>query len=198
MINPADVTACLVTRGDQPEMMERIRESLIFDDVVIWDNSERYDVKTAGRYYALREFRTREVVYFQDDDVIVPASTQRELCKAYMPSVVSANWGHGENPAGYDDLPLVCAGAILDADLPWQAAERYLERWPLDEDFLYYCDFAIGVLYREFRHLHLPFEIDMAIAQHPSRLCNQPWAADMKARVTEQARQVRDEALVAA
>lgn len=181
----------LVTRGDQPEMMRRIEESLIFEDVVVWDNSAREDRKTAGRYWALLE-ETRSVVYFQDDDVIVPRETQRRLCEAYMPRVVVANWGHGENPDGYDDLPLVCGGAILDADLPWEAANRYLEQWPLDEDFLYYCDFAIGVLYEDFRHLYLPFEIEMAVAQHPSRLCNQPWAKEMKYRVTRQAREVRD------
>lgn len=182
----------LVTRGDQPEMMERIRQSLIFPRVRVWDNSQRYDVKTAGRYYLLKELRADAVVYFQDDDVIVPPETQRRLCEAYMPRVVIANYGHGENPDGYDDLPLVCGGAILDALLPWRAADRYLELWPLDEDFHYYCDFAIGVLYEDFRHLHLPFEINMPIAQHPSRLCNQPWAKEMKYRVTQQARQVRD------
>jgi hypothetical protein len=185
------VTAVLVTRGDQPEMMKRIQKSLIFDDVVVWDNSVREDRKTAGRYWALLE-ETKGIVYFQDDDVIVPTETQWRLLETYMSGVVIANWGHGENPAGYDDLPLVCGGAVLDAELPWEAANRYLEQWPLDEDFLYYCDFAIGVLYEDFRHLFLPFEIEMPVAQHPSRLCNQPWAAEMKARVTNQARQVRD------
>jgi hypothetical protein len=198
MIEPRDVTAVLVTRGDQPQMMERIRESLIFEHVVVWDNSERYDVKTAGRYYAIREYRTNDVVYFQDDDVIVPEKTQRRLCEAYMPGVVIANYGHGEDDGGYGDLPLVGGGAILDADLPWKAAERYLEHYPLDEDFLHYADFAIGVLYEDFRHLYLPFEIELAVAQHPSRLCNQPWAAEMKERVTQHARAIRDGALVAA
>jgi hypothetical protein len=191
-MTPEDVTAVLVTRGDQPEMMRRIRESLIFDDVIVWDNSEREDRKTAGRYFALLEGETQDVVYFQDDDVIVPPETQSRLVDAYMSGVVIANYGHGSNDGGYGDLPLVCGGAVLDADLPLAAMDRYLEHWPLDEDFLYYCDFAIGVLYEDFRHLYLPFEIEMAVAQHPSRLCNQPWAAEMKARVTEQARQVRD------
>jgi hypothetical protein len=172
VIEPGDVTAVLVTRGDQPEMIRRIQDSLIFDDVLVWDNSVRPDRKTAGRYWAL-DLGTRHVVYFQDDDVIVPADTQRRLVQEYMPGVVIANYGHGENDGGYGDLPLVCGGAVLDCDLPWAAANRYFEHYPLDEDFL-------------------PFEIEMPVAQHPSRLCNQPWAADMKLRVTEQARQVRD------
>jgi hypothetical protein len=186
-----DVTAVLVTRGDQPEMMERILDSLIFDDVVVWDNSVQEDRKTAGRYFALME-ASFGPVYFQDDDVVVPPETQRRLVEAYMPGVVIANYGHGENDGGYGDLPLVCGGAVLDSGLPLEAMDRYLEHWPLDEDFLYYCDFAIGVLYEDFRHLYLPFHIEFPVAQHPSRLCNQPWAADMKARVTNQARQVRD------
>jgi hypothetical protein len=191
VIDPREVTACLVTRGDQPEMMERIRESLIFDDVVVWDNSVDQDFKTFGRYMAMTR-SLASVVYFQDDDVLVPPETQRRLCEAYMPGVVIANYGHGENDGGYGDLPLVCGGAVLDADLPFRAAARYEEHWPLGEDFNYYCDFAIGVLYEDFRHLYLPFEINLPIAQHPSRLCNQPWAAEMKERVTNRARQVRD------
>lgn len=190
-MRPADVTAVLVTRGDQPAMLERIVESLIFDDVVVWDNSLGDDRKTAGRYFALLE-ASFGVVYFQDDDVIVPRETQRRLVDAYMPDVVVANYGHGENPDGYDDLPLVCGGAVLDAGLPWEALDRYLEHWPLDDGFLYEADFIAGVLYRDFRHLFLPFDIDLAIAQAPERLCNQPWQRELKLKITNQARAVRD------
>jgi hypothetical protein len=63
---------------------------------------------------------------------------------------------------------------------------------------MYEADFVAGVLYPTFRHLHLPFEIDLAIAQHPSRLCNQPWQLDLKYQVTERARQIRDAAAVPA
>lgn len=197
-MNASDVTACLVTRGDQPEMIERIRESLIFGHVVVWDNSQRaLDAKCAGRYYALEEAPT-SVAWLQDDDVIVPPDTQQRLLDAYMPGVVVANWGHGLTPDGYDDLPLVCGGAILDTDLPWPALNRYLEHWPADDGFLYEADFVAGVLYDDFRHLHLPFEINMSVAQHPSRLCNQPWQKDLKFEITERARAIRDGAMVAA
>ena len=196
-VSPADVTAVLVTRGDQPAMMAQILDSLVFEDVVMWDNSKRHhDFKTSGRYMAITH--SDGVVYFQDDDVIVPPETQRRLCEAYMPRVVIANYGHGEDDGGYGDLPLVGAGAVMDAALPLDATERYRQYWPLNEDFNYYCDFAIGVLYEDFRHLYLPFHIELEVARHPSRLCNQPWAAEMKARVTNQARAVRDGSLVAA
>lgn len=193
-MKPSGVTAVLVTRGDQPEQLERIVESLIFDDVVVWDNSVREDRKTAGRYFALLE-ASFGPVYFQDDDVLVPPDTQRRLVEAYTPGVVIANWGHGSDTGGYDDLPLVGGGAVLDADLPWLGLERYLEHWPLDDGFLYEADFIAGVLYDDFRHLFLDFEINLAIAQAPERLCNQPWQAELKLRITNQARAVRDMAL---
>lgn len=192
MLNASEVTACLVTRGDQPEMMARILDSLIFPNVVVWDNSQRpEDWKTAGRYAAMWEAKT-PVVYFQDDDVVVPRSTQRVLLSHYEPGAMVANWGHGENPDGYDDLPLVCGGAVVDRRLPWEALDRYLEHYPMDDGFYYEADFIAGVLYPAFKHLHLPFHIEMAVAQHPSRLVNQPWQKELKLRITNQAREIRD------
>lgn len=192
MIAVEHVTAALVTRGDQPEAMERILESLIFPNVVIWDNSvEPLDAKCAGRYMAALKAPTG-VVYFQDDDVIVPPETQQAIADAYTPGIMVANWGHGENPDGYDDLPLVCGGAIIEQFLPWRALGQYLAHWPFDEGFMYEADFIAGILYPAFRHLELPFEIDLEIAQHPSRLCNQQWQRDLKFLVTERARAIRD------
>lgn len=193
MVSPKKVTACLVTRGDQPDMMTRILDSLIFDDIVIWDNSRQPDKKTAGRYHAIK-VGANDQVYFQDDDVIVPPETQRALVAAYEPGMMTAVYGHGQTPAGYDDLPLVCGGGIVDRDMPWQAIGRYAEHHQLDESFDYYCDFAVGVLYPMFKHIRLRFDIELDVAQHPSRLCNQPFARQMKADVTARARAIRDAA----
>lgn len=175
-VSPEMVTACLVTRGDQPMMLERIRASLIFDRVIVWDNSRHPDWKCAGRYMAAALAPT-ELVYFQDDDVIVPAPTQADLLRASDAVAdghvdIVANWGHGENPDGYDDLPLVCGGAICDRASAWRAIARWAD--------------------------HHPIEIDYAVAQHPSRLCNQPWQRDLKLEVTNRARAIRDGAAVAA
>lgn len=198
MIDASQISAVLVTRGDQPDMLRRIGDSLIFDHVTVWDNSKQEDWKTAGRYAAVKFWHHHPVVYFQDDDVIVPPETQRRLVEAYMPGVVVANWGHGENPDGYDDLPLVCGGAVLDADLPWQALDRYLAEWPDDDAFRYEADFVAGVLYPDFRHLHLPFHIELEVAQHETRLCNQPWQRDLKLEITNRARAIRDRVAVTA
>jgi hypothetical protein len=192
MINREKVTACLVTRGDQPEMMARIQQSLIFADVIVWDNSAGQDEKCAGRYWACAQAKT-PFVYFQDDDVIVPPETQVQLCLEHTTEMIcTANWGHGETPAGYDDLPLVCGGAIVNAEAPWAAIRRYVDHWPMDDEFRYEADFVVGALYPRFRHVFLPFDIDLSIAQHPSRLCNQPWQRDMKQKITERARAIRD------
>jgi hypothetical protein len=189
-----NVTACLVTRGDQPEMMARIRESLIFDQVVVWDNSVDPDWKCAGRYMAMLLAPT-ELCYFQDDDVIVPPDTQHELVRKsveFEHADVVANWGHGENPDGYDDLPLVCGGAVASKRAAWDAIARYGARYPLDQEFMYEADFAVGVLYRSFEHVRLPFEINLEVAQHGSRLVNQPWQRDLKLKITRRARKIRD------
>ena len=195
-----DVTACLVTRGDQPEMMKRIVNNLIFDNVIVWDNSRDPDWKCAGRYMAAAMSPT-EAVYFQDDDVFVPQDTQQALYDAWNepgPCDIISTWGHGENPDGYDDLPLVCGGAIAHKQSCWDAIREYAEHWPLDTAFMYEADFAVGVLYPEVEHLHLPFDINYEIAQHPSRLCNQPWQKDLKLEITNRARAIRDGVLAPA
>ena len=187
------ITACLVTRGDQPEMMERIRDSLIFKRVIVWDNSRMDDWKCAGRYMAAL-MAHGNLVYWQDDDVVVPRETQQELVTEFAMhmSPIVANWGHGENPDGYDDLPLVCGGAIADRRYAWQAIARYAEHHPLDEGFKYEADFIVGVLYPSFVHVHLPFDIEMPVAQDASRLVNQPWQKELKLEMTERARRIRD------
>ena len=199
MIDAGDVTACLVTRGDQPEMMRRIEASLLpYADMIVWNNKHNLDRKCAGRYAAAMLADT-DAVYFQDDDVVVPQSTQQALLDAYEPGEpIVATWGHGENPDGYDDLPLVCGGAVASVKHISEAQLMYAREYPLDEEFDYEADFAIGVLYPSFRHLHLPFDINMPVAQHPSRLVNQPWQRDLKFKITERARAIRDRQPVAA
>lgn len=192
MLTVDQITACLVTRGDQPAMIDRILDSLIFDRVVVWDNSRDPDWKCAGRYMAAALADT-DWVYWQDDDVIVPPSTQATLVHEAGDVDVLANWGHGDTPDGYDDLPLVCGGAVARKQAAWQAIARYAYHHPLDQAFMYEADFVVGALYTSWRHLHLPFHIEMEVAQHPSRLCNQPWQKDLKLELTNRARAIRDQ-----
>ena len=184
------VSACLVTRGDQPEQLERIIGTLPYDEVIVWDNKP-VDLLCAGRYAAM-ESAKHDVVYFQDDDTLF--HHHDKLMAAFEYGRITAVYGHGDNDGGYGDLPLVCGGALVDRNTVRDAVWKY-NPLPLDvgwtRDELAYADFAVGVL-APFRHVHLPFQINYPIAQHTSRLVNQPWAADAKARVTQRARMIRD------
>jgi hypothetical protein len=189
MLKTSDVTACLVTRGDVD--LRPILDTLIWDNVIVWDNSVREDMKTAGRYHATMEAKT-PVVYYQDDDVLVPRTTQLALLDAYEPGIPTAVYAHGETPDGYEDVLLVGAGALVPAAVPWKALNRYLDFWPADDGFHYDCDFIAGTLYPIVKNVRLPFTIQLELAQHPSRLCNQPWQYDLKFDVTQRARAIRD------
>lgn len=199
MLDPRDVTAVLITRGDQPDMIRRILESLLpYGEIIVWDNSVRDNRRIFSRFLAMSE-AAGEVCYTQDDDCLVPPDTQRALLGAYEPGVIVSNYGHGDNDGGYGDLPLPCGGALYPVAESWGAIDAYREEyglhtWGRDEDA--YCDFLVGVL-TPFKQLRLPFEINMPVAQHPSRLCNQPWAAQAKADVTGRARAIRDRELAA-
>lgn len=190
-MDAVDVTACLVTRGDVD--LDPILDTLIFPEVIVWDNSERPDWKVAGRYLAALESDT-ELVYFQDDDTIVPEATQLELVESFDDAIsaeIVANWGHGEDHAGYDDLPLVCGGAIARKSACWDAIIRYGAEHPLDDAFMYECDFVVGVLYENWEHVHLPFEI-RDVAYNGKRLADEPWQRDLKLEMTTRARAIRD------
>jgi hypothetical protein len=191
MLRASDVSACLVTRGDQPEQMARIIETLPYGEVIVWDNSQHdTDYLTYGRYMAMSAAR-HQVVYFQDDDTLF--THHDELMAAYEPGTITAVYAHGNNNGDYGDLPLVGGGALADRKVVSDAIIQYGSHATWDRDDLAYADFAVGVL-TPFKHVELPFEINMPVAQHPSRLCNQPWAADAKARVTARARAIRDAA----
>lgn len=186
LISAAEVSACLVTRGDVD--LAPILETLPYGELIVWDNSQRAcDFKVFGRYAAAALARN-EVVYFQDDDCIF--RHHERLLAAYEPGLIVSTYGHGENPDGYDDLPLVCGGALVDRELPARAFARYLERFPRDDGFLYEADFICGVL-TPFRHVDLPFEI-RDVAYNGARLADEPWQRELKLKITNQARELRD------
>ena len=189
MLEPRNVTACLITRGDT-DLKPIIGTFIGYGEILIWDTL-RDDMGVYGRYQLVSEARN-PVVYVQDDDCIVPRDTQLELLQAYEAGLLVANWGHGSTPAGYDDVALVHAGAILDRDLPARAFTRYLEHYPWDDDMEREADMIVGCL-TPHRHVHLPYQI-LPVAWSPSRMCNQPWQREKKMRVTNRCRWIRDHA----
>jgi hypothetical protein len=100
-VNPSDVTACLVTRGNVN--MDPILDSLIFPNVIVWNNLEREDARTYGRYLAAEEAST-DVVYFQDDDTLVSPEKQQALLDLWEPGVYLSNMEDTRNRSEYPEL----------------------------------------------------------------------------------------------
>lgn len=194
MITAKDISACLVTRGNCD--MQPILDTLPYDDVVIWDNSKRpVDLKVYGRYAAIQEAKNMWI-YFQDDDVIF--TEHDALIRHYNRCsdggnrlwAHAANDAHGPNRAGYDDLALSAAGAILWRDLPSIAFSKYIRRHPVDAGFLYEADFIFGVL-TPFREIELPYTRLYADDDSHGHLCRQPWQEDLKLEYTNRARRIK-------
>ena len=170
-------------------MIERIIATLPYEEVIVWDNSKMGDYKIYGRFKAM-ELASNEVCYTQDDDCLF--RYHDELMAEYEDGVPTYVYGHYPEEGGFGDLPLPCGGALVPKSVAFAAFERYLSVWPEDEAFYYEADFVVGPLYPTFKQVHLPFEINYSVAQHESRLCNQPWQAATKLELTTRARSIRD------
>lgn len=124
-MSPDDVQAVVVTRGGYD--ISEVLESLIFDDVLVWDNSKLPNLRCWGRYAATL-LTDKRYIYFQDDDCIVDPLTQAAICVAHEhegDDVIVANmdppWGHGH------PLWLLPSGGLLThRDLPARAFAKWL------------------------------------------------------------------------
>jgi hypothetical protein len=186
-ITPAEITAIIVTRGNVD--LAPCLETLPYDQVIVWDNSQReHDYKIFGRYAAIPEAR-HPVIYWQDDDVIF--RHHDELLKHYQPGVLIANmdddWRLG---AGYnDDLVLFGAGSLCDAHLPSIVFDRYLQQHPWDDELLVEADFAFGVLAPWVR-VNIPFEV-RPFSDEPGRLWNTEGQTSRKWNMIQRAKDLQ-------
>jgi glycosyltransferase involved in cell wall biosynthesis len=191
MIDPAEVSAVLVTRGDVDlsRILETIGEAGIAD-VVIWDNAEREDLKTFGRYAALPEAK-HDIVFFQDDDIVLPPDTIQGIIAAYEPGVICANMAPGW-VSGRDlhDSVFVGAGGVLDRDLPDKAFAKYDRLYPRDEVFYLYPEAMVSIPSR-IKRVDLPLEV-LPWGYAPNRMVSQPWFEDRMAESIRRGRKVRD------
>jgi hypothetical protein len=162
VIDPADVTAVIPTRGDVP--LGPILRSLIFDHVIVWNNSLCGDHGALARWMFGND---ASAVYTQDDDCLVPADAQRALCAAYEPGLLVSNMNPGHN-AGMPHLALPGWGAVFDPFETNAAAERWADAEPGDhggEDWMRIgCDIVIPTLCRsvmlDLGHENLPYAWD--------------------------------------
>lgn len=138
MIDPQQVTAVIVTRGN--EDLAPVLDSLQdFRGPLVWDNSERgQDLKVFGRYMLAAQALT-EYVYVQDDDCIVDTA---RLCADYRPGELLCNVKPDHHQAyrtHYPGITLVGWGAIFPKSMVDFSA--YLAEFP-DDDELFFreCD----------------------------------------------------------
>lgn len=117
-----NVSAVLVTRGDVD--ITEILNSLPFDDVVVWNNSERDDLSCYGRFAGVAEAK-HDWIYVQDDDLIVP-----------VPALLDA-WDGGRgivaNKPPAEEWRFLGCGALFHRDLV--NFDRYHARYPGDPEF---------------------------------------------------------------
>lgn len=158
------VSAILVTRGDVA--LTEIVESLSpFNEVIVWNNSQREDLGIYGRYAAIHEAKNT-VIAVQDDDVLV--TCWDEILAAYEPGRLTVNY-----PEPWD-IPWVARGAVFDCELPGVAFARYLAVHPFDRYFTHQaCDGVFGLLTEEVQVIDHGSE-DLPHGFHDGRVSTTP------------------------
>lgn len=209
-----NVSACLVTRGNVD--MQPVIDSLPRDwEIVLWSNGERMvwrsdgwaevcsDISVYGRYAAI-EYASHDLIYVQDDDVIVsdPAAIVAEWCEASgrreplglpMAEHIVANMPQEFRHDGYTDSCLVGFGACFHRDLPTRVFDRFFDmgfefEW---SEFNRTCDVVFTTL-APARVLVNVHKTNREFAEDPDRMYRQPEHVGGRKRMLELSRKVRD------
>ncbi len=150
-MSPDEVTACLVTRGNIN--LRPILDGLIFKNVIVWDNSRSPNCRTFGRYAAMIGSAT-DVVYVQDDDLVLPAESQRALLAMYEPGCIVANV-----PDWKQMLTFLGYGSVMGRALAGAALAPYLNDYLHEEGFqMVGCDVLVS-LRNTVVEASVPFEL---------------------------------------
>jgi hypothetical protein len=196
-VNVEDVTAVIVTRGDVS--LEPVLDSLVFPNVIVWNNSEKEEDKmTLGRALAALESST-EVVYSQDDDIVHSPENQMRILASYQPGFLSGcmwdEWSDGARRQGiengYDDLVFPGSGSISQRGLWLKSLERYLAHYAHDDFFQMWADTIIGVISPTIQ-LDIRFE-ELDWGNNDNRMAHMDDAVALKTEAIRRAREVRDE-----
>ena len=193
MLTPSDVTAVIVTRGDVD--LRLIRDSLIFDNIVVYDNSVEPDEMTYGRVIGAQRAPT-EVIYSQDDDLIHSHENQWRLLHSYdeerMVGCMWPEWSDGARRQGiengYDDLVFPGSGSISHRDTWLDAIDIYLDRYPRDDFFRLWSDTLIGVI-APTTAIDARFHI-LEVAENGLRMANLPDAVALKTEAITRGREI--------
>lgn len=131
---------------------------------VIWDNSQREDMKVYGYFSALTEVET-EYVITQADDAICPL---RELVAAWTPEDadrILLNVADG-------DTPWISFGGLFRKDLPDACFTEYLAHHPFDDEVKLWCEVIFTTL-TPWRNVDLG-KVDLPWCSAPNRMWMQP------------------------
>lgn len=195
MLSPSEVSAVIVTRGNVD--LTPILESLIFSDIVVYDNSVREDRKTYGRVLGARQAK-HTVIYSQDDDILHTPTDQARILAAYQEGFLTGcmwpEWSDGARRQGiqdgYDDLVFPGSGSISDLWLWEECLDEYLLEWPQDGFFDLWSDTIIGII-APTRQLDIRFG-ELPWADDDNRMAKLDDAVALKTEAIRRARIVRD------
>jgi hypothetical protein len=159
MIHPSEVSAVLVTRGDQDlsEITDNI-EAAGVTDIVVWDNSQRENLSCYGRYAGIAEAKN-EYIFHQDDDLVSPIP---ELLDLYDP--VRDRWAIVANNRIDEEWPLTAIGCVFHRDLA-DCFDDYIAVYGEDADFHRVCDVVFAYQW-PYRRVVLGYR-DLAWASAP-------------------------------
>jgi hypothetical protein len=196
LLSPDDVTAVIVTRGDVD--LEPVLDSLVFSNVVVWDNGEQeQDEMTYGRMLGSLEAPT-EIIYTQDDDIVHSPENQMMILAAYTSMHLTGcmwdDWSAGARRQGiengYDDLVFPGSGSISQRALWTVAHARYLEHYPHDDFFRMWSDTIIGVISPTIQ-IDVRFE-ELDWGNNDNRMARMEDAVALKTEAIRRAREVRN------
>lgn len=181
-LTPYDVTAVIVTRGDVD--LNPIIATLPYAHMGIWDNSKMVDAKVFGRYLGALLAPT-PYIYVQDDDIVF--TKHKDLLAAYEPGKLLIN------NVDYDpkDFGVVGWGAIFEKSLMVKAMNKYLAKYPWEDQFMRYCDYIMVGL-NELKRVDLGHK-DLPYATADNRMYHQSNHEPEKTTMMERARVLRDD-----
>lgn len=154
------VSAVLVTRGDID--LSPVLNSLPFDDVIVWDNSQREDLQCYGRFAGIEEAK-HDTIYVQDDDILVPIPA---LLREYQP-------GEGilANRKPDETYRFLGIGALFHRDAV-DVFDRYLDKHPKNPDFGRTADVIFAEL-NPYRSVWLGYA-ELEWSRYENRMYKQP------------------------
>lgn len=220
-----NVSAVIVTRGnvDLTPILQSLPDAW---EIIVWDNglgcvwkatgtdpgfqADVPDLSVYGRYAAI-EYASHDLIYVQDDDVIVsdplavaqvwemneygtqPGDLLGGMRVMSNPGSLVANMPPEFNHDGYTDSCLVGFGACFHRDTPSRSFSRFGAMWPLvgEEDYFdRTCDVVFTALTPRVL-VDVPI-VHREFASDPDRMWKQPEHYGERVRMLEFARQVRD------